>query len=98
MRSNSGQVCVIAVCALVSAASILASPVGSISGTVKDPTGAMVNAVKLVLTNTATNGPSATTTNAQGEFQFLQLAPSTYSLTAEAPGFKKSNVTSVLVQ
>src|SRR5262249_50022590 len=39
-----------------------------------------------------------TTSNPQGEFQFLQLAPSTYSLVAEAQGFKKANVSSVLVQ
>jgi hypothetical protein len=57
-----------------------------------------VTGVRLTLTSAATNAQFTTTTNPQGEFQFLQLAPSTYSLAAESPGFKKSNVSSVLVQ
>jgi hypothetical protein len=74
-----------------------ASPVGSIAGTVKDPTGAVIPHVKLTLTNTATNQQSSLTSNPEGEFQFLQLAPSTYNLVAEAPGFKKA-AASVLVE
>jgi hypothetical protein len=80
------------------AANLSASPVGSVSGSVKDSSGAIVTGVRLTLTNTATNAQFATTTNPQGEFQFLQLAPSTYSLAAESPGFKKSSVHYVLVQ
>jgi hypothetical protein len=80
------------------AASLYASPVGSVSGTVKDSSGAIVTGVRLTLTNTATNAQLSTVSNPQGEFQFLQLAPSTYSLSATAMGFKKSNVSSVLVQ
>ena len=83
---------------LIVAATLSASPVGSVSGTVKDSSGSIVTGVRLTLTSTATNAQFATTTNPQGEFQFLQLAPSTYSLAAESPGFKKSNVPSVLVQ
>ena len=76
----------------------LASPVGSISGTVKDPSGAPVAGVKLKLVDTATNSEAFATTNASGEFQFLQLTPSTYSLEAEASGFKKITAASVVVQ
>jgi hypothetical protein len=83
---------------LVTASGLLASPVGSVSGTVRDASGGVVGATRLLLTNTATNAQFSTATNAQGEFQFLQLAPSTYSLVAEAAGFKKANVPSVLVQ
>ena len=83
---------------LFAAANLLASPVGSVSGTVRDSSGAIVTGVRLTLTNTATNAQFVTTTNPEGEFQFLQLAPSTYSLAAESPGFKKSSVPSVLVQ
>lgn len=74
-----------------------ASPVGSIAGSVKDSTGGMVPRAKLTLTNTATNAQTNSLSNANGEFQFLQLAPSTYTLVAEAPGFKKVS-TSVLVE
>jgi hypothetical protein len=83
---------------LLSAACLFASPVGSISGTVKDPTSAVVPGVKLTLTNSSTNAQLTTTTNANGEFQFLQLAPAAYTLVAEIKGFKKANVSSVTVQ
>jgi hypothetical protein len=72
--------------------------VGSISGTAKDSSGAVVPSVKLALTSQATGIQVTTTTNPQGEFQFLHVPPTTYSLTAEASGFKKVSVSSVLVQ
>src|SRR5438309_8396463 len=84
--------------ALLCAHFALASPVGSISGTVKDPTGAVTPGVTLKLVSTGTNAQFSTTTNAGGEFTFLQLAPSTYTLEAEHAGFKKTTVSSVLVQ
>ena len=75
-----------------------ASPVGSISGTVKDPSGAVVAGVAIHLKNVSTNAQFATTTNGSGEFQILQLVPASYSLEAENSGFKKTTVSSVLVQ
>lgn len=52
----------------------------------------------MTLTSTGTNAAVNTTTNTNGEFQFLNLAPTTYSLVAEAQGFKKTTVSSVVVQ
>lgn len=83
---------------LALAAPVTASPVGSIAGVVKDPSGAAVPGVKITLTSTSTNAKVSTNTNSAGEFQFLQLAPATYSLTAEAQGFKRMDVPSVLVE
>src|SRR5260370_20359202 len=83
---------------LLSAVSVVASPVGSISGSVKDGTGALVPGVKLTLLNTGTNAQLGATSNANGEYQFLQLPPATYSLTAEHTGFKKTIVANVVVQ
>src|SRR5262245_37117189 len=77
---------------------VLGAPVGSISGTVKDSTGALVPNVRLTLTSTTTNAQITTQSNQQGEFQFLNLPPTTYALVAEVQGFKKSSVGSVLVQ
>ena len=81
-----------------SAVSIFGQAVGSISGTVKDSSGGVVPAVKLTLTSGATAVQLTTTTNPQGEFQFLRIPPTTYSLSAEASGFKRIAVSSVLVQ
>jgi hypothetical protein len=56
-----------------------------------------VAGVKVTLTNTATNAKLETTTDANGEFQFPQLLPSTYSIVVEARGFKRAEG-SALVQ
>ncbi|PWU01670.1 MAG: hypothetical protein C5B51_22260 [Terriglobia bacterium] len=80
------------------AASLFASPVGSIAGTAKDGSGAVISGVKLTLVSTATNARTTVSTDVNGEFQFLQLAPATYSLTAELSGFKSASVSAVLVQ
>jgi hypothetical protein len=77
---------------------VLASPVGSVSGAVKDASGGTVAGVKITLTNTSTNAKLEAATNVNGEFQFLQLAPATYSLVAEAQGFRKLSVPSLLVE
>ncbi|MBZ5590285.1 MAG: carboxypeptidase regulatory-like domain-containing protein [Acidobacteriia bacterium] len=86
----------LAVLCLLGAGLLLASPTGSISGFVKDASGAIVPMAKITLTNTATNAQLATLTAANGEFQFPQLAPSTYSLVVEAKGFKRAVSTAVV--
>src|SRR5215471_4700946 len=83
---------------LWSAFSLLASPAGSVSGIVKDQSGALIPSVRLTLTSTATNARFTTVSNPSGEFQFLQLAPEQYTLTAEGAGFKKSTISSLVVQ
>ncbi|HLJ47853.1 MAG TPA: carboxypeptidase regulatory-like domain-containing protein [Bryobacteraceae bacterium] len=99
MKSNTiGTLVGVLLLGFLSTLSVFGSPVGSIAGTVKDSTGAIVPGVKLTLTSTATNAQVTATTNSEGEFQFLQLPPATYSLVAEANGFKKVTASSVLVQ
>src|SRR5215472_10021156 len=83
---------------LLFAVQAMASPVGSVAGTVKDASGAVVPQVKLTLINSATNAQLSTVSSPQGEYQFLELAPATYRLQAESAGFKKTTVASVLVQ
>jgi hypothetical protein len=83
---------------LASGIRIFASPVGSVAGTVKDATGAVVPQVRLTLTSTTTNSQVSIITNPEGQFQFLELPPATYKLVAEGTGFKKATVNSVLVQ
>src|ERR1041385_5917224 len=76
---------------------LVASPTGSITGVVKDPTGAFVPGAKVTTTNIATNIQLSTTTNEQGFYEFPQLAPAMYSLAIELPGFKRT-VINELVQ
>jgi hypothetical protein len=60
----------------------------SISGTVTDPTGAVMAGVKLTLEGGA-NVKLETQSSATGTYSFKDLAPGTYNLTAEQAGFAK---------
>jgi hypothetical protein len=65
---------------------------GSVQGIVQDPAGSVVPKAAVTLLNTATQVSSSTTTNQGGEYRFLSLAPGSYEVTAEAPGFARSTV------
>ncbi|MFZ0589861.1 MAG: TonB-dependent receptor [Bryobacteraceae bacterium] len=60
---------------------------GSIVGTVRDATGAVVPNASVTATNTATNITFPTTTNGAGEYQFNALHPGDYNVKATASGF-----------
>jgi Carboxypeptidase regulatory-like domain len=61
---------------------------GGITGTVTDPTGAVVSGATVTLTNTATSVPQTTRSTSTGTYSFTGVRPGTYSLEAEAPGFE----------
>ena len=75
----------------------LASSIGSVGGYAKDPTGASLPGVQIVLTNTATAEKITKTSGSDGGFQFPQLAPGTYSIEATLNGFKRDDVKQVVV-
>src|SRR5882672_561134 len=77
---------------------VSASPTGSITGFVKDPSGSMVSGGKLTLTHMSTNAKLEAESDSNGGFQFLQLAPAMYSLRVEATGFKKVVIDNIVVQ
>jgi len=83
---------------LMSTPSVLASPTGSIAGFVKDQSGAAISGAKLTLINVSTNARDETVSDSTGAFQFLQLAPASYSLHVEAAGFKKEVLSNIIVQ
>ncbi len=63
---------------------------GSISGVVQDSQGAVVPNAKVELTNVAQGAlVRSLVTSTEGTFVITPLPPATYSLTVEAPGFKK---------
>lgn len=70
----------------------IVSPTGSISGAIKDPSGVMFPGVRLTVTNSATGASRTTVTDISGRFQFLQLEPADWSLSAEADGCKRSSI------
>ena len=64
------------------------SDLGSISGFVKDPTGAVIPNAKVTVRN-PTGLERTTNTNDSGLYTITNIPPALYSITVEAPGFKK---------
>ena len=60
---------------------------GSISGTVRDPSGAAIVGASVVLANINTGVQQAVTTNAQGAYTFPVLPVGTYTLAVNHAGF-----------
>ena len=63
---------------------------GSIVGTVRDASGAVVANAQVTVLNTETSISSSTHTSAVGEYVVTQLRPGTYTVTVEQQGFKKA--------
>ena len=64
---------------------------GTLLGTVSDSSGAVVAAAKITATETSTGIARATESNSSGNYTFANLPPGTYSVLAEAHGFKKES-------
>jgi hypothetical protein len=62
---------------------------GQILGRVVDPSGAVVVGVTVQAVNTATNVRTTAVTNQSGDYVLPFLVPGTYTVTVEAPGFKR---------
>ncbi|MFN2597396.1 MAG: carboxypeptidase regulatory-like domain-containing protein [Pyrinomonadaceae bacterium] len=71
---------------------------GSLSGVVTDPSGAIVVSATVTIRNNATGAERTAATNEQGNFEFTQVEPGTYTVGVEAAGFKKSVAPNVVVE
>jgi Carboxypeptidase regulatory-like domain len=71
---------------------------GSIIGTVKDPSDAVIPNAKVVVTNNATGENRVITSGDSGDFFVTNLEPGNYKVSVEASGFKKLVFASVTVQ
>ncbi len=71
---------------------------GSVTGTVYDPSGAVIPGVKIVLTNPATGFSHTGSTNGAGSYQFFDLPIGTYTVQFSKTNFKTEVHTSVIVQ
>jgi hypothetical protein len=83
---------------LVSSSLLLAQTTlstGSISGTVTDPSGAVVDGARIVITNTGTGQALNLTSNSAGAFSSGPLDPGSYKVQVSAKGFSSvsQNVT-----
>ena len=65
----------------------------SIQGSVTDPSGAAVAQAKINLENLANHVAATTTSDSEGNYRFVSLAPGNYRVTAEASGFARIETT-----
>jgi hypothetical protein len=67
----------------------------SLTGTVNDPTGAVIPNAKVELVNQETGVQRTATSDNTGTYSFLQVIPGTYRVTATAAGFRTAVVSDV---
>jgi hypothetical protein len=81
---------------LLPASTLAQVDMGSISGVIRDPSGAGIPNAKVMLTNEDTNISTSTTAGSEGRYTFSPVKAGHYSLSASATGFrtvKQNNVT-----
>jgi len=70
---------------------------GSLSGSVKDPTGSVIQGATIRLVNNALNSTYATVSTVQGYYSFPTLPVGHYDMTIEAAGFKTEKKTDLRI-
>lgn len=83
---------------LLFAVSALAQTFGSLTGDVKDSSGATVAGAAITVRNTATNGVRNAVTNEDGVYSIPALVPGMYEVKAEKTGFKAATRTNIELQ
>src|ERR1700731_2091167 len=78
-------VCVLSLCATRVSAQGLGGA-GTVQGVVKDPTGGVMQAVTLTLTNPVSGFKRETTTDSVGRFTFGNLPPNPYHIAVDVQG------------
>jgi len=87
----------IACVAIACATATAQKDTGGITGTVTDPSGAVVSGAKISVTDVDRGSTLTTTTNAQGEYVASPLKVGRYTVTVEKTGFQKAVVGPVRV-
>ena len=93
---NTGLIAVV----ILSAATMVwaqSSATASLQVGVKDPNGAVIKNATVIVTDDAKGISRSTTENTDGEYQFLQLTPGTYTVSVSAAGFAKTVAKSVVL-
>lgn len=69
----------------------------TLSGTVRDASGAVVGKALVTITNSSTGIFRKVESDGQGRYSFTNLEPGQYNLNVEHPGFKKAVQTEVVL-
>src|SRR5690606_15512430 len=96
MRSLLGLI--LATLAVAAAPASAQTTLGTIRGTVYDPQQGIVPGATVLVTDESTGVSREATTDAQGLYEFPDLRPGTYSVTASLSGFKTVQRTGVVLR
>src|SRR5262245_21301908 len=88
----------VVVIAVLGAAAFAQQTTATVTGTVTDPTGALVPGVTITVTNLSTNGVRESKSDETGSYTLPFLPAGEYSVTAVAPGFQTQKIERVSLQ
>jgi hypothetical protein len=77
---------------------VRAQDTATLTGTVRDNTGAVIPDVRVTVVNTATGGARQFTTNSSGEYVAAALPPGHYDITVPAKGFRTYTAKNVILR
>ena len=87
-----------AICVLAAASLFAQNDRGAITGTVRDPGSAVIPGANVTVTNTENGAEFKTVTTGTGSYTVPSLPAGHYSVSVEAPGFKRYTQTGIEVQ
>jgi len=88
MRGRTAAALAALVCCLFGAEGFSQGVNATLSGTVSDPSGALIPGVDITATQTQTGVVSTAVTNESGTYHFASLQPGPYQVKATLPGFQ----------
>src|SRR5437868_5175980 len=92
------RVCVATLLLMLSAMALFGqSERGTITGTISDPTGALIPGAKVSVTATATNTRQDYVTNESGDYTASSLAVGQYDIRVEKEGFRPAELKGITV-
>ncbi len=77
-------------CALPALPALAQFETSAVLGTITDPSGAVISGARVELRSEETNVVTTAVANANGAFEFFNVRPGRYTISAAAPGFKKA--------
>ena len=88
---------ILAVCVvlMLTGVSLYGQSLASVSGTVTDPTGAVIPGANIQIENVNTGASRETVSDSAGLYTFPQMQPGTYKITAKAQGFQNVTISDV---
>src|SRR5437763_16675935 len=99
MRVRTFALVAAALLSLASGAAVWSQTVqGVITGTITDPTGAVVPNATVTITNTGTNISQSTTTGSDGSYRFSLVPPGTYTVEVKAANFATVRISGIVVE